>query len=184
MSDRSRHLVWLDMEMSGLDPATCRPLEMATIVTDSDLKILAEGPNLVIHQPDEVLDAMDPWNTSHHAESGLTESVRNARMSCAQAEAMTLQFLRDWTHPGRSPLCGNSIGQDRRFLRRYMADLNRHFHYRIIDISSLKELAVRWYGIEPPAKKESHRALDDIRESIEELRFYRRVIFRSTLVQK
>ncbi|MGM0575460.1 MAG: oligoribonuclease [Myxococcota bacterium] len=179
MPPSPKHLVWLDMEMSGLDPETCVPLEIATVVTDNDLNILAEGPNLVIHQPESVLDAMDDWNTEHHGASGLTEAVRNSRVSCQQAEEMTLSFLTGWTEPGRSPLCGNSVGQDRRFLRRYMPRLEQHLHYRIVDISSIKELSVRWYSLEPPRKKEAHRALDDILESIEELRFYRRTLFRT-----
>ena len=166
------------MEMSGLDPETCRPLELATVVTDGQLNIVAEGPNLVIHQPDAVLDAMDAWNTSHHGQSGLTEQVRRSRISCSEAEEQTLQFLREWTESGKAPLCGNSIGQDRRFLRRYMKRLDEHFHYRIVDISSLKELVWRWYHVQPPPKKEAHRALDDVFESIDELRFYRRYIFR------
>ena len=174
----SNHLIWLDMEMSGLDPAICYPLEVATIVTDSDLNILAEGPNIVIHQPDEVLDAMDEWNTEHHGSSGLTAAVRSSEVSCAQAEQMTLDFLREWTRPGKSPICGNSIGQDRRFIRRYMTLLDAHLHYRVIDISSIKELVGRWFDLQPPPKKEAHRALGDIRESIEELRFYRRTVFR------
>ncbi len=165
------------MEMSGLDPDICRPLEIATLITDSKLDVLAEGPNLVIHQPDEILAAMDAWNTSHHGASGLTQSVRQSRVSCAQAEEMTLQFLSAWVEPGRAPLCGNSIGQDRRFLRRYMPRLDAYLHYRVVDISSIKELARRWYGLKAPEKQEAHRALDDIHESIDELRFYRRVIF-------
>jgi oligoribonuclease len=173
----TQNLVWIDMEMSGLDPVTCYPLEIATIVTNSELDILAEGPSLVIHQPDKVLDAMDAWNTDHHGKSGLTVAVQQSRVSCAEAESMTLAFLEAWTEPGRSPLCGNSIGQDRRFLRRYMPGLNQHLHYRVIDISSIKELAWRWYHLQPPRKNEAHRALGDIHESIEELRFYRRTIF-------
>lgn len=176
---RSDNLVWIDMEMSGLDPVTCKPLEIATVITDSELEIVAEGPNLVIHQPDAVLDAMDQWNTEHHSASGLTQAVKQSRVSCKQAEAMTLSFLERYTEPGRPPLCGNSVGQDRRFLRRYMPEIHQHLHYRIVDISSIKELAKRWYGLEAPAKRESHRAMDDIRESIDELRFYRRVLFRT-----
>lgn len=177
MGRNADHLIWLDMEMSGLDPAVCVPLEIATLVTDSELNVLAEGPDLVIYQPDAVLDAMDQWNTEHHGASGLTEAVRRSPVSCEDAEALTLSFLKDWTEPGRSPLCGNSIGQDRRFLRRYMPRLDAHFHYRVIDISTLKELARRWYGVKPPPKKEAHRALDDIKESLAELRFYREHLF-------
>lgn len=178
---RGDHLIWLDMEMSGLDPAECRPLEIATIVTDSELNILAEGPSLVIHQDNALLDAMDNWNTEQHGASGLVEQVRLSTISEATAEAMTLSFIADWTEPGASPLCGNSIGQDRRFLRRYMPKLDAHLHYRNIDISTIKELARRWYKIEPPPKRTTHRALDDIRESIEELRFYRLNLFRNDI---
>ncbi len=181
LARRADNLVWLDMEMSGLDPEVCRPLEMATLVTNNALEIIAEGPNIVIHQSDEVLAAMDAWNTQHHGDSGLTLSVRQSRVTMREAEQMTLDFLEMWTEPGKSPLCGNSIGQDRRFLRRYMPRLDRHFHYRVIDISTMKELAKRWYGIVPPPKHETHRALEDIRESIEELRFYRRTIFKPEL---
>lgn len=179
MARSPEHLVWLDMEMTGLDPETCVPLEIASVITDNELNVVAEGPNLVIHQPDEVLDAMDEWNTRQHGQSGLTEAVRSSRVSLEQAEEMTLAFVSAWTEPGRSPLCGNSIGQDRRFLRRYMPRFEQHLHYRVIDISSIKELAARWYGVEPPAKGESHRALDDVHESLEELRFYRRTLFRT-----
>lgn len=176
--ERAQHLIWIDMEMSGLDPETCRPLEIATLVTDNNLVILAEGPNLVIHQPDEVLDAMDAWNTEHHTASGLVQGVRQSKVSTADAASLTLAFLRAWTEPGKSPMCGNSVGQDRRFLNRYMPELEDHFHYRNIDISTIKELSRRWYGLEPPAKRSSHRALDDIRESIDELHFYRANLFR------
>ena len=177
MSRAADNLIWIDMEMSGLDPETCHPLEIATLVTDSQLNILAEGPNLVIHQPDSVLEAMDAWNMDHHTESGLYEAVQQSRISVKDAESLTLSFLTQWTEPGRSPLCGNSIGQDRRFIRRYMPALNLHLHYRVIDISSIKELAWRWYELKPPRKREAHRARGDIIESIEELRFYRQSIF-------
>ncbi len=173
-------LVWLDMEMTGLDPATCRPIELATIITDADLEIVAEGPNLVIHQSDELLLAMDGWNTEHHGQSGLTAAVRASTLSEADAMAQTLAFLREHLDPRVSPLCGNSIGQDRRFLRRYMAELDEFFHYRSVDISTIKELVRRWYGVSSPEKKTAHRALDDIRESIDELRWYRKVVFRGT----
>lgn len=178
MGRSADNLVWMDMEMTGLDPATCVPLEIATVITDSDLNVLAEGPSLVIRQSASVMAAMDEWNTTQHGKSGLTESVLKSRVTCAQAEDMTLGFIAAWTEPGRSPLCGNSIGQDRRFLRRYMPRLEQHLHYRVIDISSIKELASRWYRADAPAKGESHRALDDVHESLEELRFYRRTIFR------
>lgn len=171
-------LVWLDMEMSGLDPATCRPLELATIVTTAELEIVAEGPSLIIHQSDEVLDAMDAWNTEHHGASGLTAAVKASTVSEAEAEAQTLAFLSQHLDPRVSPLCGNTISQDRRFLRRYMPALDEFFHYRSVDISTIKELVRRWYGISSPPKQTTHRALDDIRESIEELRWYRQTVFR------
>ncbi len=179
MAKRHRdNLIWLDMEMSGLDPETCLPLEVATIVTDGELNVLAEGPNVVIWQRNEVLEAMDEWNTNHHTDSGLVDSVRASQISLTQADEMTVSFLDRWTEPGRSPLCGNSIGQDRRFIRRYMPRLEQHLHYRMVDISSIKELVKRWYGVTPPPKQESHRALSDVHESIEELRFYRRMVFK------
>lgn len=183
MSRSADNLIWIDMEMTGLDPATCVPIEIATIITDSQLNIVAEGPCLVIHQPDAALEAMDGWNTKHHGESGLTAAVKASTLSCAEAEHQTLAFISRWTHKGRSPLCGNSVGQDRRFLRRYMADLEAYMHYRILDTSSVKELARRWYGVECPLKGQAHRALDDIRESIAELAYYRETIFRPKEVQ-
>jgi len=173
------NLIWIDMEMTGLDPASCAPIEIATIVTNSQLEILAEGPNVVINQPDSLLDAMDDWNTRHHSASGLVDAVRASALSCAEAEKLTLEFVAKWTLAGRSPLCGNSVGQDRRFLRRYMPTLEAHFHYRVIDISTIKELARRWYDAAGPPKGQAHRALDDIRESIAELVFYRETIFKS-----
>jgi oligoribonuclease len=177
------HLVWLDMEMSGLDPETCVPLEIATLVTNGALEVIATGPNLIIHQPDSVLDAMDHWNTEHHGESGLTAAVRASTISCAEAEAATVAFLEQWVRPGTSPLCGNSVGQDRRFLYRYMPRLEDFFHYRTIDVSTVKELVRRWYGRVSPAKKGAHRALDDIHESIAELRWYRETAFREALLE-
>ncbi len=171
-------LVWIDMEMSGLDPKTCRILEIATLVTNGDLEVIAEGPDIVVHQPDEVLDAMDAWCTEHHGDSGLTAAVRASKISPADAEAQTLDFLREHTTDGASPLCGNSIYQDRRFIVEYMPALDRFLHYRLVDVSSIKELSRRWYpDLVTPGKKESHRAMGDIRESIEELRFYRDKLF-------
>lgn len=174
-------LVWIDLEMSGLDVETCQILEIATIITDSQLEILAEGPELVIHQPDEVLDAMDAWNTKHHGESGLTQAVKDSTVSLEQAEAKTLAFVRRYCGENEAPLCGNTIWQDRRFLGHYMPRLEAFLHYRIIDVSSFKEVVHRWYPGEadPPPKGQSHRALDDIRESIEELRYYREAVFSS-----
>ncbi len=171
-------LVWLDMEMSGLDPATCRPLEIATIVTNGALEVIAEGPNLIIHQPDEVLAAMDAWNTEHHGQSGLSDAVRKSTISEREAELQTLAFIAQHVEPRVSPLCGNTISQDRRFMRRYMPELDNYLHYRSVDISTIKELVRRWYGLQSPPKKTAHRALDDIRESIDELRWYRKTVFR------
>lgn len=171
-------LVWIDLEMSGLDPSQHHILEVAVILTDGDLEIIAEGPDLIVHQPDEVLDAMDTWCTEHHGASGLTQGVRDSKISVAEAEAQTLAFIAEHCPAGQSPLCGNSIGQDRRFLAAYMPELEGHLHYRNIDVSSIKELARRWYpSVSAPPKRETHRALDDIRESIEELRFYREQLF-------
>lgn len=175
-------LVWIDLEMSGLDPRTCRILEIATLVTDADLNVLAEGPELIVHQPDAVLDAMGEWCTEHHGASGLTQAVRDAKTSLADAEAQTLDFLKRHTTPGTSPLCGNSVWQDRRFIIEGMPELDRFLHYRLVDVSSIKELARRWYpDVSAPPKAESHRALDDIRESIAELRFYRERLFVPTV---
>ncbi|HKP97890.1 MAG TPA: oligoribonuclease [Fibrobacteria bacterium] len=172
------NLVWVDMEMTGLDPLRDQILEIATLVTDSELNILAEGPNLAVFQPEEVLRQMDEWNQTHHGQSGLLDRVRASTESVAGAERKTLEFVAAHCKPKTSPLCGNSVWQDRRFIDRLMPDLNRFFHYRIIDVSSVKELARRWYPQLPPiAKKESHLALADIRESLEELRYYRSAIF-------
>jgi len=172
------NLVWIDLEMSGLDPDTCSILEIATIVTNADLEILEEGPDLVVHQPDEVLAAMDDWCTRHHGESGLTQAVRSSLITLADAEAQTIAFIGKHTEPGTSPLCGNSIWQDRRFIARYMQNLDGFLHYRMIDVSTVKELARRWYpDIKAPPKGQQHRAADDIRESIAELRFYREHLF-------
>lgn len=168
------------MEMSGLDPSRCHVLEIATVVTDGRLDILAEGPDIVIHQPDEVMDAMDEWCTQHHGASGLTAAVKSSTISVEEAEGRTLEFLSQFCRPGTSPLCGNSIWQDRRFITKYMPALDRFLHYRMIDVSTVKELTRRWYPkLISPTKAESHRALDDIRESINELKFYRQHVFRT-----
>lgn len=173
-------LIWIDLEMSGLEPERCAILEIATIITDGDLEVLGEGPDLVIYQEDPVLTAMDAWCTRQHGESGLTAAVQASKLSLAEAEAQTLEFIGRHCTAGSSPLCGNSIGHDRRFIIAHMPRLTAFLHYRSIDVSSVKELARRWYPealAGAPAKGESHRALDDIRESIAELRYYRSQIF-------
>lgn len=175
-------LVWMDMEMTGLDPERDTILEIATLVTTDALEVVAQGPALVIAQPRAVLDAMDQWNREHHAASGLTERVLASATTLAEAEQRTLTFVRVHCAERTSPLCGNSIWQDRRFLARYMPTLEAYLHYRNIDVSTVKELVRRWYprGPQPPEKKHAHLALDDIRESIDELRFYRQHYFVQT----
>ncbi|KAB0547730.1 oligoribonuclease [Pseudomonas argentinensis] len=170
-----QNLIWIDLEMTGLDPETDVIIEMATIVTDTELNVLAEGPVIAVHQSDERLAAMDEWNTRTHGESGLTQRVRDSRISQAEAEAQTIAFLEKWVPKGKSPICGNSIGQDRRFLYKYMPALEAYFHYRYLDVSTLKILAERWApGVkEGFVKTGTHQALDDIRESITELKYYR-----------
>ena len=170
-----QNLIWIDLEMTGLDPDTDVIIEMATIVTDSQLNVLAEGPTLVIHQSDEVLANMNPWCIEQHGKSGLTQRVRDSRLSEAQAEAQTIAFLEQWVPAGASPMCGNSIGQDRRFLVRYMPTLEAFFHYRNLDVSTLKELARRWKPelVSGFKKAQKHTALADIHESIDELAYYR-----------
>ena len=170
-----QNLIWIDLEMTGLDPETDVIIEMATIVTDTELNVLAEGPVIAVHQSDERLAAMDEWNTRTHGESGLTQRVRESRISQAEAEAQTIAFLEKWVPKGKSPICGNSIGQDRRFLYKHMPALEAYFHYRYLDVSTLKILAERWAPEIKDGflKKGSHLALDDIRESIAELKYYR-----------
>ena len=169
------NLTWIDLEMTGLDPDNDVIIEIATIVTDSNLNVLAEGPSIVIKQPDAMLDGMDEWNTRQHGQSGLTQRVRDSQISIAEAERQTLTFLKEWVPAGRSPMCGNSICQDRRFLYRGMRELEEFFHYRNLDVSTLKELAARWAPeVKKGVKKQSsHLAMDDIRDSIAELQHYR-----------
>ena len=165
--------------MTGLNPETDHIIEIASLVTDGDLNILEEGPEIIIHQPDEILDGMNEWCVKQHGESGLTQRVRESEISLAEAEEMTLNFIR--THTGRTkvPLCGNSIGQDRMFLLKYMPRITDQLHYRMVDVSSIKELAHRWYpGCAKFYKRATHRAMDDIRESVSELRFYRGRLFK------
>ncbi|MCB1723043.1 MAG: oligoribonuclease [Chromatiaceae bacterium] len=175
MTASETNLIWIDLEMTGLDPANDRIIEIATVVTDSELNELGQGPVLAIHQSEPVLAAMDDWNTRQHGQSGLTARVQASRTDTAEAERQTLAFLEQWVVRGASPMCGNSICQDRRFMARLMPTLEAYFHYRNLDVSSLKELARRWApeiyaGF---SKDSSHLALDDIRDSIAELRYYR-----------
>lgn len=169
------NLIWVDLEMTGLEPETDKVIEIATIVTDKDLNILAEGPVLAIHQSDEVLDNMNEWCIEHHGDSGLTKRVRESEVNEAEAAQLTLEFLREWVPEGKSPMCGNSICQDRRFMVKHMPALEQYFHYRHLDVSTLKILATHWKPEILPlfTKKATHLALDDIRESIAECAFYR-----------
>jgi oligoribonuclease len=175
VSADASNLIWIDLEMTGLVPERHRIIEIATVVTDVHLNVLAEGPVMAVHQPDAELAAMDEWNTNQHGKSGLTQRVRDSGIDEREAQRRTLAFLAQWVPPGKSPICGNSICQDRRFLARWMPELERYFHYRNLDVSTLKELCTRWApdvarGI---SKSSTHLALDDIRDSIEELRYYR-----------
>ncbi|GIU06196.1 MULTISPECIES: oligoribonuclease [unclassified Shewanella] len=179
MAIDENNLIWVDLEMTGLEPAVDKIIEMATIVTDKELNIIAQGPVIAIHQSDEQLALMDDWNQKHHGESGLVDRVRASTVNEEQAIAETIAFLSQYVPAGASPMCGNSIGQDRRFLNRYMPELEDYFHYRNIDVSTIKELVRRW---EPTAmegfkKKNTHQALQDIEESIAELQFYRAKVF-------
>ena len=178
MSKESR-LVWIDLEMTGLDPEHDTILEIATIVTDANLNVLAEGPSIAVHQADEVLNGMNAWCIEHHGTSGLTERCRSSEFSLEQAEQATIDFLEQWLDAGTSPICGNSVGQDRRFLVKYMPKLEDFFHYRTIDVSTIKELSRRWQPsvLDRVHKKGAHLALDDIRESIEELKVYKSAFF-------
>ena len=178
MAQDQNNLVWLDMEMTGLMPDSDRVIELAMVVTDAQLNILAQAPVQVIHQPDEALDAMDSWNKSTHAKSGLIDKVRTSRLDEAQVEAAAIAFLRNYVPAGASPMCGNSICQDRRFMARWMPQLEAYFHYRNLDVSTLKELVRRWKPdlAKGVAKEGRHEALADILESIEELKYYRRTV--------
>jgi oligoribonuclease len=180
MPQNSSHLIWIDLEMTGLEPHHDTIIEIATLVTDVNLNVVEEGPMLAIHQSDEVLAAMDEWNSRQHEKSGLIERVRQSDISLASAERLTLAFLRQHVPPNTSPMCGNSVCQDRRFLYQYMLDLENYFHYRHIDVSTLKELAKRWRPDLPEFEKESkHLAMSDLYDSINELKYYRQHFLRS-----
>ncbi|MDD6910810.1 oligoribonuclease [Actinobacillus minor] len=175
MSQDKQNLIWIDLEMTGLDPEKERIIEIATIVTDKDLNVLAEGPVLAIKQSDELLAKMSDWCVKTHTENGLIERVKNSKLTERAAELQTIDFLKRWVPKGASPICGNSVPQDKRFLYKYMPDLADYFHYRHLDVSTLKELANRWKPeiLTQFKKRNTHLALDDIRESINELKFYR-----------
>jgi oligoribonuclease len=179
MTFSTDNLIWIDLEMTGLNPEKDRIIEIATIVTDMRLNVLAEGPVFAIHQPDELLAGMDNWNTKQHNSSGLVARVKESYITESEAQAATLEFLRQYVSVGKSPMCGNTVYQDRRFLTRYMTELEQFFHYRLLDVSTLKELAMRWAPkIYAGVQKESkHLALSDIHESIEELKYYRNNLF-------
>jgi len=179
MTHADDNLIWVDLEMTGLNPDTDTIIEIASIVTDAQLNTLAEGPVLAIQCSESRLAAMDEWNTEHHNKSGLVTRVRNSQHSLDDASAHTLDFLRPWISAGKSPMCGNSIGQDRRFMVRYMPELEAFFHYRNVDVSTIKELVRRWQPtiLDGFVKQGAHLALDDIRESIAELSYYRQTVF-------
>jgi oligoribonuclease len=180
MAQDAENLIWIDLEMTGLDPDIDLIIEVATVITDKNLNVLAEGPVIAVHQSDAALAAMDEWNQKHHGESGLIERVKQSSFSTAEAEAQTLAFVKQWLPAKTSPICGNSIGQDRRFLYRHMPELEGFFHYRNLDVSTVKELAARWAPQlkDGFTKKAAHRALDDIIESIDELKYYRQHFFK------
>lgn len=175
MTQDANNLIWIDLEMTGLDTQQDSIIEIATVVTDAKLNILAEGPVVAIHQSDSVMSAMDAWNTNQHAKSGLTERVRQSTVNEQQAQQQTIEFLQQYVPKGKSPMCGNSICQDRRFLARCMPELESYFHYRNLDVSTLKELVARWAPeiAKGLTKNNNHLALDDIKDSIEELKYYR-----------
>ena len=180
MTDKDTNLIWIDLEMTGLDPQQDQIIEIATIVTDKDLNILEEGPVMAIYQPDDILQGMDEWNTSHHGQSGLIDRVRSSPYSVRDAEQHTLAFVEQHVSARKSPMCGNSICQDRRFMARLMPELEAFFHYRNLDVSTLKELSRLWKPelMQGFSKKGAHLALDDIRESIEEMKYYRETFIR------
>ena len=174
------NLIWIDLEMTGLIPETDVIIEIATLVTDSQLNILAEGPVIAVHQSDAILNGMDEWNTKQHGKSGLTQRVRESKINSAEAERLTIEFLSKYVPKNRSPICGNSICQDRRFLARHMPKLEAYFHYRNLDVSTIKELTRRWAPEVSKlyTKDSKHLAMDDIKDSIDELKFYRKHVFK------
>lgn len=182
MAPKRDHLIWVDLEMTGLNPDRDQILEIATVVTDSQLNIVADGPVFAIHQPDSILDAMDEWNTKQHGRSGLIERVRSSTVTVEEAQAETIEFLMLHVPPGKSPMCGSTICQDRRFLYRWMPKLEQYFHYRNLDVSTVKILTQHWAPqLMQGVKKESrHLALDDIYDSISELRFYKQNFIKTT----
>ncbi|PCH86100.1 MAG: oligoribonuclease [Piscirickettsiaceae bacterium] len=180
MSQQQQNLIWIDLEMTGLEPETDSIIEIATIVTDKELNVLAEGPVLAVRQTKKTMDAMDAWNQKHHGQSGLIERVLNSSLDEQAVEEQTIAFLEQWVPKGASPMCGNSICQDRRFMAKTMPVLEAFFHYRNLDVSTLKELASRWAPdiMKGFVKKGTHQALDDVKESIEELKYYRRTFLK------
>jgi len=184
IKQRSDSLVWIDLEMTGLDPKTCTILEIGAVVTDGELEVIEEGPAIAIRHSDKVLDGMESWSRYHHRKSGLTQACKESKIRLKKAEDLTLGFIQKHCKKGTAPICGNTIWQDRRFLVKYMPRLEQYLHYRTIDVSSIKELVSRWYPKDhamPREKKQTHRVMDDVRESIEELRHYREKVFVSRL---
>ncbi|MAR94039.1 MAG: oligoribonuclease [Candidatus Poseidoniaceae archaeon] len=179
MGEREQRLVWIDLEMTGLDIEKESIIEIATIITDGELNIIAHGPNVAITVDESLIEGMDEWNTTHHFESGLVERIREQGVSLIDAEKRTLDFLKEWVDPNTAPLCGNSVWNDRRFLEKEMPNVAEYLHYRMIDVSTVKELARRWYPeVDKYPKKGAHLALDDIIESVEELEYFRDKVFR------
>ena len=182
MDDKSQRMVWIDLEMTGLDIEKESIIEIATVITDSELNIIAQGPNLAVSVSEELLAGMDEWNTTHHNQSGLVERIRHEGVSISEAQQQTLEFLKQWVNPKTAPLCGNSVWNDRRFLDKEMPLVADYLHYRMVDVSTIKELARRWYPkVDKYRKKLSHLALDDILESIEELQYFRDKVFQKSI---